>query len=192
MTQKQDREVVFRVFGDVASVEDFDLNHLGIPRNELGDAAFDESSLYEWTDCPKRPFLMIKNVHVYDVYQDGTFHFFDPRFDKPAHEPKEYVEDRKEVEDYIEEHNIIGWGGITGGNRASQDENEYAFQTLCKLGFGPQNRGFSDDCLWYVPRHEGTLRNTVRNYRVEYLGEDEPWIDENEYCERHGLPPVVD
>ena len=175
MTQDQNRKVIYRVFGDVCYA----------PFND--EASYlTPSRAKEYFD--RRVIPEATNVHVYDVYQDGTFHCFSPATDEPMKEPDSFVQDRKEIDEWINSHSMEYW--TRDHFRASHVENETAFQTLCSLGFGPHNKGFNADDPLVVPSHDGTLRNTIRNFRVEYYGEDEPWLEENEYRKRNGLSPI--
>ena len=121
-------------------------------------------------------------ARLYDVYEDGSFQFFMPNGER-TQELEGLVQEREQIEKHIEQNNRLGFGGITGFNRASHHKYEKAFLTLCKLGYGPQNKGFLGG--------EVLERELARCKYVEYFGEDEPWIDVYEYDERHGLPFVI-
>lgn len=120
-------------------------------------------------------------ARLYDVYEDGSFQFFMPDGEK-AQELEGLVQEREQIEHFIEQNNRLGAGGITGFNRASHERYEKAFLTLCKLGYGPRNEGLLEGEF---------LDRLARCEYVEYFGEDEPWIDVYEYDERHGLPFTI-
>ena len=168
-TNEDFRRVVYRVWGDVGS-ENPDLG-----REIVGL----EHPISTFNDV----YIYARNVHVYDVYDDGSFSYFDPETDAPAQEPDEMINDRNVIVQTVEENPVMGFGGITGQNRASHPLFQKAFETLCNLGFGPQAG------QWLEGRY--LSRNTVLNHHVEYFGEDEPWIDVYEYDERHGLPFTI-
>ena len=176
MTKKTNEDydrVVYRVFGDVGSEN---LDALEASNKTVLGLEYPFSA-------PHEVYIFGRNVHVYDVYQDGSFHYFDSETDKPAKEPDEMIDDRKRIVDTVEDSYERGFGGITGQNRASHSKYQKAFETLCKLGFGPQCEKFLDGRY--------LSRSTVLNHRVEYLGEDEPWIDVYEYDSRNGKPFTI-
>lgn len=202
-TQKNDRFTVYRVFGNVCftrridSIGDADgdalerdddifrylaiLDRVGKLGRDFANEAGSDDETPKYVEN-----LITTEVHLYDVYHDGTFHFFNPVTDKPMKEPEEFVQDRKEIVDYVESNAFIGSGGIEGWNRASREIYQPAYETLCRLGFCPELSYY-----WDVPNHNGPERNTVKNFRVEYFGEDEPWIDVYEYDRRNGVEGVT-
>lgn len=139
------------------------------------------------TTDPKRVIYKVKGTPfngevqefpLYNVYLDGTFHYLDPKTGNPAKEPEEIVQERtKALEGLREETSMIGSGGIAKFNRASHEEYQTAFKTLCRLGYGP---GSALNPGW--ERYGAD---------VEYFGEDEPWIDVYEYDRRNGIEGVT-
>ena len=123
------------------------------------------------------PFVM-PEITIYDVYQDGTFHYFDPETGKPTKEPEEMIQARMDALKELEkETSMIGTGGIAKFNCASHEEYQKAFMTLCRLGYGPGTVIF--------PAAEKYLID------VDYFGEDEPWINVYEFYRRRGIDDII-
>lgn len=127
----------------------------------------------------------IFKIPVYDVYQDGSFHFLDPQTGAPTKEPEEWIQERTKSREAIETERRLdprcGFARSLEGNdekTASHEKYDKAFTTLCRLGFAPDYLAFSpfaDRC----------------SYEIEYFGEGEPWITVEEYNDRYGLEDVT-